>query len=54
MKSKEDLAKLKIAIEKTRKKGVYTTMTKIRDLQIKLCELNHPDFVSEELKRLSK
>ena len=43
---------LRCRIEKTRKKGIYTLLAKIATLQIKLAELNHPDFVEREVRKL--
>lgn len=43
---------LRCHIEKTRKKGIYTVLAKIAALQVKLAELNHPDFVNQEIRKL--
>lgn len=43
---------LRCRIEKTRKKGIYTCISKLAALHIKLAELNHPDFVDREVRKL--
>ena len=43
---------LRCHIEKTRRKAIFTVISKIAALQLKLAELNHPDFVDREVIKL--
>ena len=43
---------LRCHIEKTRKKAVCVVLQKLAALTLKLSQLNHPDFVDNEVRKL--
>ena len=49
-----EVEKLRCRIEKTRKKGICSVLTKLAVLTLKLAELNHPDFVDREVRKLQQ